>query len=230
MFVVISHDCDLAADCDKEPFVEVVRVRRLKDDEEPTQLFGKNPRLLQMEVELDGEKCILEFVASNKATFSKYPLFQRQLQGTTILLPGQLQQLRVWLASRYRRHALPNELVDRLKPLFGKLEERAKRNADGVFATFVSFSPNMEIDDPAEIYDVSFAVVYDSENPVGEENAKSIVETIKKAFSKVKGVELGPIEAYNDMEFTLRDTRTMIELSYEHLSFRGEHNLFIEPA
>lgn len=136
----------------------------------------------------------------------------------------------MWLASRYRRHALPNKLVDRLKPLFNKLEEKAKKKAEGVVATFVSFSPEKEIDDPAEPYDVSFSVVYDSESGVGQENAQSIAETIKSAFSKVDGVELAELEVYNDMEFTLRDTRTMIELSYEHLSFRGEHNLFTEPA
>lgn len=229
-YVVISHDCDLAADYDKEPNVEVVKVRKLKEGEEAKQLFGKNPRLLQMEVILDGDTCILEFVPGNKAIFRKLALFQRQTQGDNFLNGGQLRQLRSWLASRYRRHALPNDLVDRLRPLFNKLEERAKKKADGVVATFVSYDPEREIEDPSESYEVEFAVVYDSEDGAGKENAESIATAIQAAFAKIEGVELAGVNPYNDMEFTLRDTRTMTELSYEYLSFRGEQNLFTERS
>jgi len=227
-FVVISHDCDLAADYEKEPSVEVVKVRRLKEGEDASQLFGKNPRLLQMVVSLEGQTAILEFLPSNKTSVPKLSLFERQPQGVSFLNPDQLTQLRTWLASRYRRHALPNQLVECLRPLFSKLEERAKKKAGGVIATFLSYTPESEIDNAEEKYEVAFAVVFDGESSDGEANAKSIAAALERAFEKIEGVELLEMDVYSDTEFTLRDTRMMTELSYEYLSFRGEHNLFTE--
>ena len=121
--VVISHDCDLAADPDREPFVELVTGRLI--DAVKADSHAKSARRLQ--IEFHGPQGLLaaELSAAHKAIIKKNDLAAFDPR-KDVNLDGQgLSILQRWLAARYRRAAFPDEFERRLRE--AKLPRRIEK-------------------------------------------------------------------------------------------------------
>ncbi len=225
--IAISHDCDIANDnMDAEPFVEFVYAQRI-EVKDGNYTNGKNPRILHLNYKCREDDIFLELLALSKFTVSKSDLEKLQ-PDETYELTSSRQVLQSWLAARYRRHSLPNSLVDRLRGVFGHIEKEGKKKSDGVLLFQLSYQPMDELP-PDEAYELWLSIVYVTDQAEYESMAEKMAEDLKAEFSalleKTKAfgsVDLRKCEAVSEMEFTVRDIRDTVEYHLEHLSYRSE--------
>jgi hypothetical protein len=225
--IAISHDCDIANDnLDAEPAVEFIFARGIKQ-RNGNYTHGKNPRILHLNYKHKEDSIFLELLASNRVIVPKNTLEAIQPDETYDLISSR-QILQSWLAARYRRHALPNSLVDRLRAVSSYIEKEGKKNSDGILSFQISYEPKGELP-PEEAYELRLSIVYitdqDEYRLMAEELAQRLKIEFPKLLAKTKdsgAVDLRQCKASSEMEFTLRDLRDTEEYYLEHLSYRTE--------
>jgi hypothetical protein len=225
--VAISHDCDIANDnLDAEPAVEFIFARIL-EERNGNYTHGKNPRILHLDYRHEGSSLCLELLASRKTMVPKSLLEAIQPKQTYTLMSSR-QVLQSWLAARYRRHALPNSLVERLRTVFGYIEKEGKKNSAGILSFRLSYEPEDELP-PNEAYELWLSIVYITDKAEYGSMAQKIAQSMKTEFPKLLDktknngtVDLRQCEAFSEEEFTLRDMRETVEYHIEHLSYRTD--------
>jgi len=220
--LIITHDCDLANDIETEPVVEWLPFRYV-DEADGNYLYAKNPRVVHLVGEQGGSKKYIELRATHKFGLSKEVL-AAFVPTSLSLNPRNLQVLQGWLASRYRRHAFPDELVERLRPLSKFLENKLKKQARGVFGVWIDYDPRMPLMDE-EPYEVWLSLVYTFDAVDSCERAEALAaELVTRYETAMPGIILSDCQAVSEEGFTLADQRRTVELKLEHLSHR------IDPA
>jgi hypothetical protein len=225
--VAISHDCDIANDdLDAESSVEFIFARIL-GQQDGNYTHGKNPRTLHIAYRHDGELVVFELIASQKLLVKKNKL-EAIPPDETYQLTESRQIFQSWLAARYRRHALPNSLVDRLRPIFSFIEKKGKKNSSGILSVRLSYEPEYELP-PEEPYELWISIIYIIDKPVYGKMAESVASDLNTEFSnllektKKNGtVDLRECKAISEMEFTLRDMRETVEYHLEYVSYRTD--------
>ncbi len=227
--VVISHDCDLAVeDLSEEPFVEVILGRRIPQGH-GNYSFAKHPRRLHLDFTHEGAPASIELTASARINVPKSALANTVPDSRfSVPVPG-LRILQSWLSSRYRRQALPDELVERLRAVWPKLEKTGKANSAGIIGFWLDFAPDDNHLSQGELYEVWLNVVYSVDDPEHEKGAIAVAEILSTAFAaefkkdgKWNLIELRRCEAVSERNFTLRDMRETVEYKLEHLSLRAD--------
>jgi len=226
--ISISHDCDIANDnLDVEPAVEFI-FAVIKDPHNGNYTQGKNPRTLHLDYIHEEKPVYLELIASKRLILKKNKLEKVQPDKAYKLNAHSRQILQNWLAARYRRHALPNSLVDRLRAVLKYIDEKGKKNSSGILSFRLSYEPEAELS-PEEPYELSISIVYITDESKYGEMAKEIAKNLEKEFPKLLEktkdsgkVDLRKCEAFSEMGFTLRDMRDTVEYHLEHLSYRTE--------
>ena len=224
--VVITHDCDLANDdLAIEPFVEVIIARPMEVADGNCR-HAKNARRLHLDWQRADTVLCLELLATRKCCVAKRDLADVAPVADAILAPADKHILQSWLAARYRRQALPDSLVERLRYVFQRLEKKGKTQASTVIGYWLSFAPAGEL--PAEEpYDLDISIVYTIDSPDAETAASAIADEVSERFaglvtkSGAGGVVLGVCEAVSEEEFTLRDIRQHVEYRLDYLSNRA---------
>jgi hypothetical protein len=225
--VAISHDCDIANDdLDAESSVEFI-FGRILAQQDGNYTYGKNPRTLHIAYMYDGKLVSFELIASQKLLVKKNKLEAIQPDETYQLTESR-QILQSWLAARYRRHALPNSLVDRLRPVFLFIEKKGKKNSSGILSFQLSYEPEYELP-PEEPYELWISIVYIIDKTEYGAMAESVASDLNTEFSnllektKKNGtVDLRECKAISEMEFTLRDMRETVEYHLEYVSYRTD--------
>lgn len=225
--IAISHDCDIANDnLDAEPAVEFIFACRI-EQQNGNYTHGKNPRILHLNYRQGEETAFFELLASKKVIVPK-DLLETIEPDENYTLISSRQVLQNWLAARYRRHALPNSLVDRLREVFKYIEKEGKKNSDGILSFRLSYDPTDELS-PEEVYELWLSIVYITDKDEYESMAVKLAEGLKAEFPNllVKTKESGKVdlrrcEAVSETEFTFRDIRDTVEYHLEHLSYRTE--------
>jgi hypothetical protein len=225
--IAISHDCDIANDnLEAEPAVEFIFACRI-EQQNGNYAHGKNPRILHLNYRQGEDTAFFELLASQKAIVSKSLLETIEPDENYTLISSH-QVLQSWLAARYRRHALPNSLVERLREVFKYIEKEGKKNSDGILSFRLSYDPIHELS-PEGVYELWLSIVYITDKDEYESMARKLAEGLKAEFPNllVKTKESGKVdlqrcEAVSEMEFTFRDIRDTVEYHLEHLSYRTE--------
>jgi hypothetical protein len=225
--IAISHDCDIANDnLGAEPAVEFIFACRI-EQQNGNYAHGKNPRILHLNYRQGEDTAFFELLASQKAIVSKSLLETIEPDENYTLISSH-QVLQSWLAARYRRHALPNSLVERLREVFKYIEKEGKKNSDGILSFRLSYDPIHELS-PEGVYELWLSIVYITDKDEYESMARKLAEGLKAEFPNllVKTKESGKVdlqrcEAVSEMEFTFRDIRDTVEYHLEHLSYRTE--------
>jgi hypothetical protein len=224
--IAISHDCDIANDeLDAEPAVEFIFAHVLKDHD-GTYTHGKNPRILHLDYIHNGQTVWIELSALRRVIVQKNSLEAIQPDQTYSLITRQI--LPSWLAKRYRRLALPNSLLERLRPVSTYIEKEGKRNSSGILSFRLSYEPQDELPSE-EPYELWLSIVYVTDQAEYATMAANIAQKLKTEFPKLLEktkdsgtVDLRMCEAVSETEFTLRDMRDTDEYNLEHLSYRTE--------
>lgn len=226
---VISHDCDITAEWDKEPDIEVLKVQILNEGEQdPKLIYGKSPREIDLPVSINGIQKYLKLSQLTKTKISKQ-YNQNIIADDSLMIEDKgVLLLRSWLSSRYKRHSFPESLADRLSKLQGKIEQRCKSQtkAKGIIALFINVDPSEEELEEGIPYDIDIAIVYESDIEAASANAQALKLDIEKCLEQIETQHpdsiMGKVSIRSDSEFTFKDMRSYVEWRFEHLSFRGE--------
>lgn len=228
--VVISHDCDLIQSSEIEPDVEVIAGHRIaKSDGNLTH--AKNPRALDVTVKQNGVDVHCRLNAKCKTKVAKSELMAAS-PDKSIDMPAYVKAtLQKWLASRYRRTALPDEFDRRLKAtgLHKQLASLLEPVGNIVIALF--FLVGDDEKQPDDVYDITIYVLYYSgEEPIAANAvATDIATKVAAAFSAKcrsgsvwTNFELVECEAVADEVMTVAMERQLKKWNADYLSLRAD--------
>jgi len=187
LVIVASHDCDLTQHPDGEPVVEVV-VGRLLADKDGTYAHAKSARKLHVEF-AGASACWGEFEATAKVTLDKWLLNEFKPRTDAILTPEDQATFQMWLASRYRRSAFPDEFERRLTretKLNDKIAKAMKPHGELISGVFFDVDGGVEVtrDGPDDTYTLDIIILHRAEPDfdVAVKAADAAVKAIEKAF------------------------------------------------
>lgn len=235
--IVASHDCDLAQAPEGEPVVEVV-VGRLVADRDGNCTHAKNARKLH--VEFAGAAVFWsEFEATAKTYVGKLELNEFIPRPDVHLSHENHAIFQMWLASRYRRSAFPDEFERRLTSKEFKLHEKiakaVKPHGELIAGVFFDVDEGAEVtrDGPNDTYTLDITILHsaDPDFDAAEKAADTAAKEIEKAF---KGKLFDPTKTWQHIELRSCDPVSESVLTYQQFKqlkrWRLEHiSLAAEP-
>lgn len=232
---VISHDCDITAEVSKEPFIEVLTLKILDENEQTDSslTYGRSPRDIDLPVLIKGDRKYLKLSQPTKAKICKEKNTNIKADSDCMLDAKGMMLLRSWLSSRYKRHSFPESLAYRLEKLQKKLEKlgKSKTKAEGIIALFINVDPSEEELGETEPYEIDIVIVYETDIPHASTNANNFKKDITQCLGQMEaGSIIGTVKTRSDAEFTFKDMRSYVEWRFEHLSFRGDSVGSITPV
>lgn len=233
--IVATHDCDLAQDSDKEPNVEVIIGRRiLKLEGHFTH--AKTSRTLHIEFE-SNKSFLTEFAIVEKYSIHKNTLVAFKPKKSLRLSPPNLAIFQLWLASRYRRSAFPDEFEQRLKEtkLSEKITKAVKPHGKMITAVFFDVDEGQEIarTGPNDIYVLDIFLLhaiepdfYDAETAANKAKDAIIQAFTKKLFDsqshKWQKIELRDIEIISESGMTYHQSKFLKKWRLDHISLSAD--------
>lgn len=238
--VVTSHDCDLAADPNREPFVELVTGRVI--DAIKADSHAKSARRLQIEFHRPQGLLAAELSAVHKAFVKKDDLAPFDPRTDVSLDAQGLSILQRWLAARYRRAAFPDEFERRLKEAkmprcIEKALDTAGKHVVAVFFD-VDGGEDSQRNGPGDLYRLGIYLLYDtSQNESdAEAAARSAADDIEKAFESAfqsqdkvwKNMRLEYCDVIADQAISYRDSLLFKQWRLEHISLDDPQQPLLE--
>lgn len=217
--LVISHDCDIVHDNETEPFIEFV-CGKIIDSVNGNYENGKNPRILHLPLKHNGNRSYIELRAYSKKIIRKDALTSYN-PDIEFDIDNKSNILQSWLSARYNRQALPDCLVDRLRPVAKLIEKEGKRHSSIITGYWFSYDPKSEITND-EPYEINFYVIYSTDKVEYADIANEIAEKIKEKINAIGELFLKECKAFSDREFTVRDITENIQFRFDHLSNRTD--------
>jgi hypothetical protein len=231
--VVVTHDCDLAAEPDVEPEIEVIVARRVAQLE-GNYSASKNARRLHLPYQCKGEVTVLELEHRERIGITKKALEQLQPAGGPES-PADRRTLQRWLGARYYRPAFPNKFEERLRT--EKLDQKIAKilDAAGIWIDAILFDlqddRDREIDDADEPYTLAIIVLYSTVKDASEgfkaaeRVRKRLQELFKeKLYDQKKGwrsIELVDCQVVADTELSYAVWTKLQCWRLDHLSLRA---------
>lgn len=233
--IVASHACDIAQLPDKEPQVEVVVGHRIPELD-GTYTHAKSPRTLHIGFEGD-EPLLAEFVITEKRSISKDVLVDFGPQTNVKLSPSDLVTFQLWLASRYRRSAFPDEFESRLKEsgLDRKIVNAVRPHGRMISAVFFDVDDGQEVahSGSEDVYMLDIYLLYENEPDF---NAAEIAVTAAKAaieqafetklFDRLSGnwqsIELRNIDVISEDVMSFRQSKYLKKWRLDYISLGAD--------
>ena len=231
--VIATHDCDLAQVPEGEPCIEVI-VGRVIDatDTDGNSTTAKNARKLH--IEFGGTPPMwVELEATYKTPIDKAHLASFSPVADASLSPENHAIFQMWLASRYRRSAFPDEFEQRLTKetkLAEKIAKAVKPHGDLISGVFFDVDAGAEItrNGPDDTYTLDIIILHsaDPNFMAAETTAISVATAIKKAFKeklydsakKWQFIELRSCEPVAESVLTYQEFKPLKRWRLEHIS------------
>jgi hypothetical protein len=235
LVIVVSHDCDLAQAPEGEPVVEVV-VGRLVTDKDGNCTHAKSARKLH--VEFAGAATFwAEFEATAKLSVDKCALNDFAPRPESHLSPENGAILQMWLASRYRRSAFPDEFERRLIKeckLHEKISKAVKPHGDLIAGVFFDVDEGAEVTrgSPDDTYTLDITILHSSapDFEAAEKAADTAAKAIEKAFKdklfdpskRWQHIELRSCDSVSESVLTYQQFKQLKRWRLEHISLAAE--------
>jgi hypothetical protein len=236
LVIVASHDCDLAQAPEGEPVVEVV-VGRLVTDKDGNCTHAKNARKLH--VEFAGDAVFwAEFEATAKLAIEKSALNDFGPRPEALLSPGNHAIFQMWLASRYRRSAFPDEFERRLTSKEFKLHEKIakaiKPHGELIAGVFFDVDDGAEVtrDGSNDTYSLDIIILHaaDPDFEAAEKATDTAAKEIEKVFrgklfdptQKWRHIELRSCDPVSESVLTYQQFKQLKRWRLEHISLAAE--------
>ncbi len=215
--IVASHDCDLTQHPDGEPVVEVV-VGRVLAEKDGTYAHAKSARKLH--VEFAGTSAFWgEFDATAKVTIDKWALNEFKPRTDATLSPEDQGTFQMWLASRYRRSAFPDEFERRLTretKLHDKIAKTVKPHGELISGVFFDVDGGVEVTrvGPDDTYTLDITILHRAEPDfdAAVKAADAIAKAIEKKF---KDKLFAPTKTWQHIELRSCEPLSESVLSYQ---------------
>lgn len=232
IFVVISHDCDIAQLPEAEPFIEVIPAQPIKD-QDGNCTYAKNPRRLHLPFSIPGDHVWVEIIATNKIPLEKTALADLKPNQDFSIPWEHLAVLQRWLAARYHRAAFPDSFESRLRDT--GIKERVTKIlaplSEYIHAVFFHVDDGEEVirNAPEDTYTLEIYLLFNTNiDPLtAEEKATTASTKITGVFQNKcivngewKFIELVCCEAISDEAMTFRQSVLWKQLYLDHYSFR----------
>jgi len=236
LVIVASHDCDLAQAPEGEPIVEVV-VGRLVTEKDGNCTHAKNARKLH--VKFGGAAVFwAEFEATAKRPIEKRVLNDFAPRAEAHLSPENHAIFQMWLASRYRRSAFPDEFERRLTSTEFKLHEKiakaVKPHGELIAGVFFDVDEGAEVtrDGPNDTYTLDITILHsaDPDFDAAEKAADTAAKAIEKAFKDKlfdptktwQHIELRSCDPVSESVLTYQQFKQLKRWRLEHISLASE--------
>ena len=236
LVIIASHDCDLAQAPEGEPAVEVV-VGRLVTDKDGNCTHAKNARKLH--VEFAGAAFIgAEFEATAKVSIDKRALNDFVPRPEAHLSPENHAIFQMWLASRYRRSAFPEEFERRLTlkdfKLHEKIAKAVKPHGELIVGIFFDVDEGAEVtrNSPDDTYTLDITILHlaDPDFDAAEKAAETAAKAIEQAFRDKlldptktwQHIELRSCEPVSESVLTYQQFKQLKRWRLEHISLAAE--------
>lgn len=215
LVIVVSHDCYLCQSQTIEPEVEII-VGKIATDFDGNYSHAKNARRLHLS--FDGEKSIVgEFEATKKTTISKIDLASFEPSKSFSLSSESIAVFQLWLASRYRRSAFPDEFENRLKAtkLAEKISRIVKPHGKEISGVFFDVDDGHEIEHIGadDTYQLDITILYPSE-PSPEDSMKVAEDVVQKIHDAFKSTLFNPQNKWQHIELRHIDAVSEDAIAY----------------
>ena len=234
--IVATHDCDLAQTPEAEPLVEVI-VGLLVTHKDGNCTHSKNARKLH--IEFAGEVVFwAEFEATAKSSIDKRLMNKFMPRPDARLSPENHAIFQMWLASRYRRSAFPDEFERRLTSKEFKIHEKiakaVKPHGELIAGIFFDVDEGQEVtrDSPDDTYTLDVTILHaaDPDFDAAEKAAQTVAEAIEKAFRDKlfnptktwQYIELRSCEAISESVLTYQMFKQLKRWRLEHISLAAD--------
>lgn len=234
--IVATHDCDLAQDPEWEPAIEVV-VGRVVTEKDGNCTHAKNARKLHLEF-AGPTGFWAEFESTAKTPIDKLSLADHSPRLDTALTPENSAIFQIWLASRYRRSAFPDEFERRLTSKELKLAEKiakaVKPHGQLIAGVFFDVDEGAEItrNGPDDTYTLDITILHaaDPDFQAAEMAAQTAADAIEKAFKDKlfdptntwKQIELRSCEPVSESVLTYQQFKQLKRWRLEHISLAAD--------
>lgn len=234
LVIIATHDCDLAQHPDAEPRIEVI-VGHLTD-KDGTYAHAKSARRLH--IEFSGADVFwAEFDAIAKLSIAKADLAQFSPRSDAHLTPESHATFQMWLASRYRRSAFPDEFERRLTretKLAEKITKAVKPHGDLIAGVFFDVDDGAEVirEGATETYTLDITILHTAEPDflAADKAATDAAMAIEKAFKEKlfeptktwQHIELRSCEPISESVMTYFDFKRLKRWRLEHISLAAE--------
>ena len=232
---VATHDCDLAQDPEWEPRVEVVV--GCMADKDGNCTHAKNARKLH--VEFSGDATFWgEFEAVAKIAVDKLELNRFHPRTDTLLTVENHAIFQMWLASRYRRSAFPDEFERRLTSKEFKLADRiakaVKPHGELIAGVFFDVDEGKEMmrDGPGDTYTLDIIILHaaDPDFMAAEAAAQKAAQAIESAFNEKlfaptrtwQHIELRSCEPISESVLSYYEFKQLKRWRLEHISLAAD--------
>jgi hypothetical protein len=235
LVIVASHDCDLTQHPDGEPAVEVV-VGRLLADKDGTYAHAKSARKLHVEF-AGPSACWGEFEATAKVTLDKWLLNQFKPRSDATLSPEDQATFQMWLASRYRRSAFPDEFERRLTretKLHDKIARAVKPHGELISGVFFDVDGGVEVtrvgSDDTYILDIIILHQAEPDFDAAVKAADAAAKAIERAFNEKlfaptktwQHIELRSCEPLSESVLTYQVFKQLKRWRLDHISLAAD--------
>lgn len=238
--VVISHDCDLTAEIEKEPVAELIVGRRI--DRLGGDSYGKTARRLHIEYQTQDVPIFLELMATAKQQIGKQKLFELSPRNDIELDGRGIGILQRWLAARYHRAAFPEAFEDRLRAavipgkctFLKKIELILSGGGEHIRGLLFDLDEGKDIERKAsdDVYQLGISVLYDSakDEPTAAAVAKAAAHALEELFSTAfyseraswQNICLQYCDPMSDNAITVAQREMLKQWRLEHMSLQDD--------
>jgi hypothetical protein len=238
--IIISHDCDLAAEVEKEPVVELIvgrRIEKLGGDS-----YGKTARRLHIEYQTQDGPVVLELRATAKQFIEKQKLFDFVPRNDIGLDGRGIGILQRWLAARYHRAAFPEAFEDRLRAavipgkrtFLKKIESILAEGGEHIRALLFDLDEgkNIERKTTDDVYQLGINVLYDStkDEPTAATAAEKAAQELEELFNTAfhseqagwQNISLLYCDPVSDSAITVAQREMLKQWRLEHMSLQDD--------
>ena len=208
--IVISQSCDLVnRDLNEEPFAEILLAHPLSGSADGNYMYLRNPRRLHFHLQIDGQQRAYKAWIWDRYRLPRQFFAQWRPDDKRSLLDQDERDVLVsWLAARYERAALPDELQRRLSSIRDRLKKSVKPLKE-VSALFLEcsdqeFSAN-------DVYRLRVKLVMPKkyyDQPERRQTAEQLIVQLAAVLEKCSGITLEEEpELLSELDFSLHDAR-----------------------
>ena len=204
-WVVVSHDCDIAHK--EELLVELIQLISIREAD-GNRTKAKNVR----ELHIDHNGGTFKLTALSKEAVNKSTLID--IFSKSQLDESNLRILQKWLACRYKRQSIPEDLNSIVRNIFEDSAKKTKDTNNVIDGLFIAYE---EIDSEKHEYELSVKVVYDSGKVDGDKKAALLCDKILSKLAHESKIHLNCCESVSDEEFTFADAKVFVEYRLDFL-------------
>jgi len=235
--VIISHDCDIAAEVEIEPNVEVI-IGSFVSSISGNLTNAKNVRTLQIQYQSAAGNRIVELRSAKRTKIAKERLQEFAPHEDFFMDALSKRTLQKWLSARYDRAAFPNDFEARLKSAktAEAIAEILKPSNDSIRAIYFDLGKHSDVDHlPSdEPYELEIYLLHVTEPDAREalEVANNVRHKLIGCFKKKhcsadgrwRGIELVECIVVSDEAMTVRQSLTLRQWRLDHMSLRENTN------